>query len=303
MTFLELAERVLKEEGCPLTPEEIWQIAQERGYAAQVGSKGKTPWQTIGAQLYVDIRDNPNSMFMKASKRPTRFALKEFAGVESLPDTEPRPLPKAPYKERDLHRFLTYFLYTYQTIYTKTIFHQESAKARYAQWLHPDMVGVYFPLESWEPEVLEISKEIGHVGLRLFSYEIKRELNFSNLRESFFQAVSNSSWAHQGFLVAAHIDSEPDFFSELKRLSNSFGIGVIQIAVDNPDDSEILIPARERDFVDVETMNRLAQTNRNFKEFLRRIKTDLSTREVRRECYDPILAVEELALPTKSSET
>jgi hypothetical protein len=32
---------------------------------------------------------------------------------------------------------------------------------------------------------------------------MKKELNFSNLRESYFQAVSNSSWANEGYLVTA----------------------------------------------------------------------------------------------------
>jgi hypothetical protein len=171
MTFLELAEKLLREAQRPLTPEEIWQIAQEKGYAAQVGSKGKTPERSIGAQLYVDIRDNPNSLFIKASERPTRFSLKEFANVQSMLEGKPHVSLKTAntYKERDLHPFLTYFLYTYQTIYTKTIYHEESFKDRYAQWLHPDMVGVYFPLESWVPEVLDIARDIGSLGLKLSS--------------------------------------------------------------------------------------------------------------------------------------
>lgn len=299
MTFLELAEKVLREEQRPLTPMEIWQIAQEKGYDKQVGSRGKTPWDTIGSRLYVDVRDNSNSIFIKASVEPTRFFLKEFLGALPLPEKTQLRQEKPAYKERDLHPFLTYFLRTYYTIYTKTIFHEESSKERYAQWLHPDMVGVYFPLESWAPEVLEISREIGTLGLKLFSYEIKRELNFSNLRESFFQAVSNSSWAHQGFLVASKIEEDRDFLLELKRLSNSFGIGVIRIDVDNPDDSEILITASEKEFVDMETMNRLAQANSGFKEFLRRIKTDLSIREIRKEWYDPIKTSEELVASIK----
>ena len=296
MKFLELAERVLKEEGRPLTPQEIWELAQEKGYAAQVGTKGKTPWATLGAQLYVDTRDKPKSIFAKASERPTRFALKEFAGLQSIPKSSPGDSAKKghTYKERDLHPFLTYFLYTYQTIYTKTIYHEESAKDRYAQWLHPDMVGVYFPLELWVAEVLDIAKEVGNVGLKLCSYELKRELTFSNLRESFFQAVSNSSWAHQGYLVAAEIAQDMYFVSELKRLSNSFGIGIIKLDTDNPDDSEIIIPAREKEFVDIETMNRLAEINPNFKEFLKRIKTDLNSKEIRKEWYDTVKTSEAL---------
>lgn len=295
MKFLELAEKVLREAQRPLSPEEIWEIAQEKGYADQVGSKGKTPWATIGAQIYVDIRDNPSSHFVKATQRPTRFVLKEFAGEAMAPSSEKTIVPAKPgYRERDLHPFLTYFLYTYQEIYTKTIYHEESSKDRYAQWLHPDMVGVYFALESWKPEVLEIAREVGSLALKLFSYELKRELNFSNLRESFFQAVSNSSWAHQGYLVAADISQDADFLQELKRLANSFGIGVIKLDVHNPDDSEIVIPAKEREFVDIETMNRLAEANPHFRDFLKRIKTDLSSKEIRRERYDRVLSSEDL---------
>lgn len=293
ITFLDLAELVLREAQRPLSSEEIWRIAQEKGYADQVGSRGKTPWATIGAQLYLDIR-NPNSKFTQASQRPARFALKEFAGKETPPSSEPIVPAKTTYKERDLHPFLAYFLYTYHAIYTKTIYHEESSKDRYAQWLHPDMVGVYFPLEAWTPEVMEISKEVGSLALKLFSYELKRELTFSNLRESFFQAVSNSSWAHQGYLVAAEIAQDADFLEELKRLSNSFGIGVIRLDVRNPNDSEILIPAKEKEFVDMGTMNRLAQANPNFREFLKRIKTDLSSREIRKERYDRVVSSEDL---------
>lgn len=294
MTFLELAEQILREERRPLTPEEIWRIAQEKGYADQVGTKGKTPWNSIGAQLYVDIRDNPNSKFTISGRRPTRFVLKEFADVP-IPSGNEQTVPtKINYRERDLHQFLTYFTYTYQTIYTKTIYHENSSKDRYAQWLHPDMVGVYFPLDTWKPEVLEIAREVGNQVLRLYSYELKRELTFNNLREAFFQAVSNSSWAHQGYLVAAEIAQDEDFMEELKRLSTSFGIGVIKLDIHNPDDSEILIPAKEREYLDINTINRLAEINSDFLKFLKGIKIDLSSREIRKERYDPVLSSEEL---------
>lgn len=294
MTFLELAEQILREERRPLTPEEIWRVAQEKGYADQVGTKGKTPWNSIGAQLYVDIRDNPKSKFTISGRRPTRFALKEFADVPIPSSNEPTAPTKVDYRERDLHQFLTYFTYTYQGIYTKTIYHESSSKDRYAQWLHPDMVGVYFPLGTWEPEVLEIAREVGNLVLKLYSYELKRELTFSNLRESFFQAVSNSSWAHQGYLVAAEIAQDEDFMEELKRLSTSFGIGVIKLDIHNPDDSEILIPAKEREFLDINTINRLATINSDFRKFLKGIKIDLASLEIRKERYDPVLSSEAL---------
>ncbi|MBP9003951.1 MAG: hypothetical protein KBH78_10050 [Candidatus Hydrogenedentes bacterium] len=303
MTFLELAEQILREEKRPLTPEEIWRIAQEKGYADQVGSRGKTPWATIEARLYVDIRDNPESKFTKSGRRPTRFTLKEFGDVLIPSNNEPTVPTKFNYRERDLHQFLTYFTYTYHGIYTKTIYHENSSKDRYAQWLHPDMVGVYFPLDTWKPEILEIAREVGIQILRLYSYELKRELTFSNLRKSFFQAVSNSSWAHQGYLVAAEIAQDEDFIEELKRLSTSFGIGVIKLDIDNPDDSAIIIPAKEKEFLDINTINRLAEINSDFLKFLKGIKIDLSSREIRKERYDRVLSSEELIHSIKKSET
>ncbi len=81
------------------------------------------------------------------------------------------------------------------------------------------MVGCYFPLDEWKPEVFELSSSIGNVSIRIFSFEIKQELNFNNLREAFFQTVSNSSWANESYLVAAKIQNDEEFSNELKRLS------------------------------------------------------------------------------------
>ncbi len=144
--------------------------------------------------------------------------------------------------------------------------------------MHPDLVGVYFPIKKWENEILDISKEIGSIGNKLFFYE-KKELNFNNLRESYFQAVSNSSWANEGYLVAAEIESDEEFLQEIKRLANLFGIGIIKLDVDDPDSSEILYPAKVKDFVDIETMNKIAKLNINFKDFLKGIKVDLKVRK------------------------
>nr|WP_288977411.1 hypothetical protein [uncultured Blautia sp.] len=41
--------------------------------------------------------------------------------------------------------------------------------------------------------------------------------------------MSNSSWAHEGYLVALKISEEPELMDELRRLNNAFGIGVIRL--------------------------------------------------------------------------
>jgi hypothetical protein len=299
MNFIQFAEKVIKEENKPLTPNEIWEIGVQKGYNKQINTTGKTPWQTIGARIYIDIRDNPDTNFIKLKLKPVKFYLKTLSQDYDLAKLEKEQESKivkkgTGYDERDLHKYLSYFAYTYHFIYTKTIFHETSSKKKYAQWLHPDIVGVYFPLEQWEPEILDISKDVGNLAIKLFSYEIKKDLNFSNLRESYFQAVSNSSWANEGYLVTAEIDPDDEFMDEIKRLSNSFGIGLLKLDVSNPDSSEIIYPARQKDIIDIETMNKISQMNPGFKEFLRRIKIDLNSKEIRKEKYDKIFEVEDL---------
>lgn len=298
-TFLELVRKILEEEKKPLSSEEIWEAAKSKGYDKYVGTQGRTPWATIGAQIYVNIRDRKDSPFIKIDTRPKRFYLRsliksgeEQKFIEEQP-VSVLPLKKFEYLEQDLHPFLAYYAHYYLKMYTKTIQHAKSGKGEFSEWIHPDMVGCYLPLDEWKPEVVDFSSTIGNISIKLYSFEIKRELNFSNLRESFFQTVSNSSWANEGYLVASEISNDEDFRNELKRLSTSFGIGVIKINIDDPDSSEVLFPARFKEYLDWDAMNKLT-INPDFKEFLKRIKIDISSKEIRKEKYDEILEKEDL---------
>ena len=44
---------------------------------------------------------------------------------------------------------------------TPTIQHSRSDKKEFGEWIHPDMVGCYFPIDDWKPEVVEFSASIG----------------------------------------------------------------------------------------------------------------------------------------------
>lgn len=306
MTFLELAQKVLREANTPMSVEEIWQFARKKAYDSSVATKGKTPWRTIGAQIYVDMRDNTSSPFIKIDSKPRKFFLKELASEESLRRIKEReegvaeaPV-KATYAERDLHPLLTYYAYTYMQTHTKTIQHERSARRSYAQWLHPDLVGVYFPIEEWTSEVIDFGIVVGSRLIKLYSFELKRELTFGNIREAFFQAVSNSSWANEGYLVAAKISQDPEFMSELKRLTTSFGIGIIKLDIEEPDATEVLFPARYRTDLDWDTLNKLAEENADFRDFILRVRNDLSSKEVRKEKYDRVLNAEELVVKIKA---
>ncbi len=299
LTYHGLAERILTLVDKPLTPNEIWQEAVNRDLTDYLNSQGKTPWATLGSRLYVIVKENPKSNFGVVGKRPKRFYLKdkqytdfEQYQVGKLED-EFIDKPVVLYHEKDLHQFLAYFARLHLNCYSKTINHSKSTKKEYGGWVHPDMVGCAFPIDEWDNEVLGLSSAIGNTSIKVYSFEIKKEINLSTLREKFFQTVSNSSWANESYLVAAEISNNEDFLVELSRLSTSFGIGVIKLDITDPDSSGIILPARYKDNLDWETINKLTM-NPDFKNFLKRIRIDLNSSEVRKEQYDKVLEVEQL---------
>ncbi len=161
------------------------------------------------------------------------------------------------------------------------------------------MVGCVFPIEEWEEEVFDLSSTIGNISIKLLSFELKQSLSLANLRESFFQAVSNSSWANEAYLAAADISQGEDFLNELKRLSTSFGIGIIRLDVEDPNASEIFYPAKAKENLDWDTINKLANMNQDFKGFLKRINIDFKSKEIRKEKYDRIPSESDLAKKLK----
>ena len=299
MTFLELAEQVLKEETRALTANEIWSIAVQKGYDKSLNSEGKTPWATLGAQIYVNCKDNPRTVFGKTDSRPKKFYLKSMGSQinlddKSIPDDMlPAKKKRFDYLEKDLHKVLTYYGYFHLHCYTKTINHSISSRKEFGEWVHPDMVGCHFAMEDWKKEVYDFSGSLGVRAIDLFSFEIKRELNFGNLRESFFQCVSNSSWANHAYLVAARISENEDFFEELSRLCISFGIGVIELNVEDPHSSEIVIPAKYKKNLDFQAINKLAMNN-DFREFIETVKIDITSKKIHKKEYDFVEDIEKL---------
>jgi hypothetical protein len=296
MTFLDFAEKVINKEKKALTQTEIWDLGTKNGFDKDLNTKGLTPWQTLGSAIRKDIRDNKNTRFVKAEGIQFKYYLK------SLPWTSVAQLQKSKFQkkskdenkflEKTLHKFLSYFVYEQDKILTKTINAQKSTKWINSIWRHPDIVGVTFP--DWEKDVLEISKEIESYGIKFYSYELKRELNTSNLREHYFEAVSNSSWANEGYLVASKISEESEFMEELKRLNNAFGIGLIQISLEDPSSNKIIFQARYKENIDIDSMNILSKINNEFKEFLKDVKADFNSTRGIKGNYDKIIEVEEL---------
>ncbi|EHE2491206.1 HrgA protein [Campylobacter jejuni] len=268
LTYKELIIEVLKQTKKPLNVSEIWQKALEKGLDKKLSSIGQTPTQTIWNRLLTDKIN-----FLKTSIKPTTFWLKEreneLLKLDNKNEITNEKQEKNKFHERDLHPLLVKFLYENLdfNLNCETIYHEQSKKGKGGEdkWNYPDIVGVYFPYDDYEKETITLLENIKQNSYKLFSFELKIALNFSNLKECYFQAVSNSSWANEGYLVVLQeIDSE--VLSELRRLNQSFGIGVIKLEKDISN-SQILISAKEKE-LDIQTLNMLINKNPNFKEFI-----------------------------------
>lgn len=169
------------------------------------------------------------------------------------------------YKERSLHRLLSNYLLG-KNIFSKTIFHGSSIRSVQAQkWVHPDMVGVEYNefQESATRSLLKAAETKEYIAL--YSYELKRTIeNDHQLKEYYFQALSNSSWANYGFLVAFEVSE--DLMEEMARLNRAFGIGVIKLSP-YCDDTKEVFPAR-RNELDYYTIDKLCRINPDFNNFV-----------------------------------
>ena len=248
---------------------------------------GKTPASTVSAQLGDYIRNGDTRVKrLKQTNGTYSYYLtknEQNIGIDILSgDIEMQKNPvvklKKPkvYEERDLHKLLSSYLKNTDT-YSKTIFHEQSnGKDNNQIWTHPDMVGIKF-LHLQTKASQNFLKSINRVDtFKLSSYELKREINSdSELKKAFFQAVSNSSWANYGYLVAFEFSDSLN--EEMARLNQSFGIGIIELNA-NPYQSKILFPAVFRD-LDFKTIDKLCKMNKEFEKFIEQTEKLMTANE------------------------
>ncbi|MGL2642120.1 HrgA protein [Helicobacter pylori] len=242
---------------------------------------GNTPDRSVSAFIYTALNKGEELPFLKTQEKPVLIALKS-AMNEPVLNTQKPSTPNAKIAhnkimhERDLHPFLTYMAYYNENLkcYTKTIFHEESLKSPKGmdRWLYPDMVGVRFlHAELSNENLIAFSKKFDTLPVKLVSFELKKEIGVNNCRECYFQAISNSSWANEGYLVGRHIDTHnPQLMDLLKRLHASFGIGVIDLRTDE-DKSAILLNAKYKEKIDYTMASELSDKNPKFSGFLKSV--------------------------------
>jgi len=245
--------------------------------------EGKTPTSTVSAILGDFIRDGDIRVKrIKLDGETYSYYLSEIepniiTDITVLSPNKSVTVDKnKTYDERDLHKLLSSYLKSTDVL-SKTIYHEQSTNKENNQiWTHPDMIGIKF-LNLRNPVSNKFSKSINRKEtFKLSSYEIKKEINNdSELKKAFFQAVSNSSWANLGFLVA--FDFSDSLYEELERLNQSFGIGVIELNA-NPYQSKLLFPAQYHD-LDFKTIDKLCTMNHEFKTFIELIDKLMTAEE------------------------
>jgi hypothetical protein len=144
------------------------------------------------------------------------------------------------------------------------------------KWIHPDMIGINF-LKLQTKTTQQFVKVLNTRDIfKITSYELKKEINTDyELKKCYFQAVSNSSWANYGYLVAFEISS--NLMDEIERLNQSFGIGVIQLNA-NPFQSKILFQSKYKE-LDFKTIDKLSKVNIDFEKFILNVEKILTADE------------------------
>ncbi|WQX24339.1 COG2958 family protein [Helicobacter pylori] len=264
----------------PIKVTEIYHKAKELFEKGEIENMfdcgGETPHQSVSSYIYTALSKGEELPFKKAQEKPALIALKSVAKELGLNAQKPSVPSTKILHERDLHPFLTYMAINNENLkcYTKTIFHEESSKSPKGmdRWLYPDMVGVRFLHAEWSNEnLIAFSKKFDTLPVKLVSFELKKEISVHNCRECYFQAISNSSWANEGYLVGHHIDTRnPQLMDLLKRLHASFGIGVIDLRTD-ADKSAILLNAKYKEKIDYTMAQELSDKNKKFSGFLKSV--------------------------------
>lgn len=245
--------------------------------------EGQTPHATVSALLGDFIRKNDTRVGrVKKNNTYLYYLTKNEILVDeetniSTEKSEPRKSNKAYFSERDLHVLFVSYLKS-RSIYAKTILHEESKNSKddTQKWAHPDVVGVKFAkfksatssklLKTLEPKD----------SCEIISYEIKKEINSDyELKKYYFQAVSNSSWANLGYLVAFEIND--NLKEEMERLNRSFGIGIIQLYA-NPFESQILFQSSYKN-LDYQMIDKLCNINSKYRQFIEQIEKVLSAED------------------------
>lgn len=111
--FIDFAKEILEAPDRSLSVEEMGEAGCKQGGNERMASSGKTSVRTLSARIYVDLKNNPESIFTQVSKRPAKFYLK---GKDFTSDPEEIQEPDGSreagrFHEGEIHILLSSFVY------------------------------------------------------------------------------------------------------------------------------------------------------------------------------------------------
>ena len=191
-------------------------------------------------------------------------------------------------KEEALYKNVSSYVAAIHRVYPARIDEKKSKKEKRGtnKWIHPDIVGFEDMSTGWRDYIKDTAGMISGRQISFWSIEVKAEIESYNVRDSYIQAVLNSSWANHGYLAAAKIDDKA--VEDLRILSRRHGIGVIRIDENDPiENSEVLIGATVRSAVDWAMIDRLAKLNDDYEQFFYKVQIFLRTGRIEKDEDSP----------------
>ena len=268
-------------------------FSDEKAFISQVVAEiGSQKDQIIKKDRHVFWQDKPRPRVYWYDPEKIVGQTDEISTIEDdddVPETVTSVASNS-FTEQDLYPILIDYLKSELRLYCQRIDEKRSKNSKGSggnQWLHPDIVAMEPIDKEWNELIRNCIKQGAGKSVRLWSFEVKKELTGSNARKNFFQAVSNSSWANEGYLVATSI-SDSNVEQELRMLSALHGIGIILLNPENPSESEMMLPSRTRPEVDWQSVNRILVENADFKEYIELVSTYYQTGRVRTKDWNKI---------------
>lgn len=284
-TFMKATEDYLKNASKPATVREIY-----NGIKNEIGNHSGDPYFTLSGVLSQNVKKSTSKFFVVNYDKPRTLWLKErqdelvSLGIEIDDNDYDASSIKETENEKELYPVLINVLFE-KSIYAKRIDEKltEKGKKGLNKWINPDIVGVKYHFEEYSDDVYQLLINSSQPLFELYSYEVKKEISLSNIKECYFQAVSNSSWANYGYLVCKTIDeNNDDLMSEIERLVNSFGIGLLKLNIckdSSENDITVLFQARLNNKLDYATIENLYGKNEDFAKYIDKINKSIKIKE------------------------
>lgn len=131
---INVAVEILQKLGnSPLSPMKFWNKAVEFGLDSKLNFKGKTPWDSFSAAIYMNLKENLDTPFVIHQKKPLQIVLKNEKVGKEINDIK-KIDDRNSFNERDLHQLLVNFIDANENFHAraKTIYHEKSQKTKKA---------------------------------------------------------------------------------------------------------------------------------------------------------------------------